>query len=102
MESFAKNGRRTRIWPILILWAAFAAGLLVQTISPQLKVKNNKFVIPAALMSGTSEIRPDELIVQERTMQAISGILTLGSALGLAFHYRQVLFVRNMLKGEQK
>jgi hypothetical protein len=84
----------------VLLWVALFTGLLVQAFAPQLKIQNNKFIIPPALLSGANEVRPDEIITRERRMQALSGILTLGSALSLGFYYRRVLFPKSKLKGE--
>jgi hypothetical protein len=74
--------------------------LLVQAFAPHLKIQDNKFVIPPSLLSGVKEVRPDEIVARERRMQALSGILTLGSGLGLGFYYRQALFPRATLKGD--
>jgi hypothetical protein len=95
-----KSNRNRRAWWAVLLWVALAAGLLVQAFAPQLKIQNNKFIIPSALLSGANEVRPDEIITRERRMQALSGILTLGSALCLGFYYRRVLFPKSKLKGE--
>jgi hypothetical protein len=89
------NGRR--IWLGRLLWVAFAAGLLVQTVFPHLKIQNNKFVIPSAVLSGGNEVHPDEMVVRERRLQALSGMLTLGGAIGLGFYYRQALFPKDRL-----
>lgn len=93
MELLVDNKRNER--PVglgLLLWVAFAAGLLVQSFAPHLKIEDGKFVIPPALLSGTKEVRLDEIVVRERRMQALSSILVLGSGLGLGFYYRRVLF----------
>jgi len=101
MKPLVKNKRNgRRVWLGLLLWVALAAGLLVQAFAPHLKIQNNKFVIPPSLLSGGKEVRPDEMIARERRMQALSGILTLGSGLGLAFYYRHVLFPKSASKGE--
>ena len=84
----------------MLLWVALFTGLLVQAFAPQLKIQYNKFIIPSALLSGVNEVRPDEIITRERRMQALSGILTLGSAFCLGFYYRRVLFPKSKLKGE--
>jgi len=93
MGLLAKNkpkGRRVRL--SLILWLTLATGLLVHAFAPNLKVRDNKFVLPSSLLSGKEEIHPDEIVTSERRMQALSAILTLGSAIGLSFYYRQMLF----------
>jgi len=74
----------------LLLWMAFAAGLLVQAFAPHLKIQNNHFIIPPSLLSRGKEVRPDEIVARERRMQILSGILILSSGLGLAFYYRRV------------
>lgn len=100
MELLARNKRNGRpVWVGLFLWVAFAAGLLVQAFAPHLKIQDNKFVIPPSLLSGAKEVRPDEIIARERRMQALSGILALGSGLGLGFYYRHVLFPKATSKG---
>jgi hypothetical protein len=101
VELPVKNKRNARrLWLGLLLWLGLVAGLLVQAFAPHLKVQNNKFVIPSSLLSGVKEVRPDEMVARERRMQALSGILTLGSGLGLGFYYRQALFPRATLKGD--
>src|SRR3982074_1798702 len=101
MELLVKNKRNgRRVWLGLLLWAGLVGGLLVQAFAPHLKIQNNEFVIPPSLLSGVKEVRPDEIVARERRMQALSGILTLGSGLGLGFYYRHVLFPKARLKGE--
>lgn len=78
----------------VILWAVLALGVLFQAFGPHLKIKNNKFVLPPSLGSSTHEIRPAELVTRERGLQIVSGVLTLGGALGLAVCYREALFGR--------
>jgi hypothetical protein len=100
MELLAENKRNgRRVWLGLLLWAGFAAGLLVQAFAPHLKIQDNKFVVPPALQSAAKEVRLEEIVVRERRMQALSGILTLGSGLGLGFYYRHVLFPKAVSKG---
>lgn len=100
MEFPVKAQRKgERVWLSLLLWVAFAAGLVVQGFAPHLKIQDHKFVIPSSLLSGDKDVRPDEMVARERTMQAVSGILTLGSALGLGFYYRRVLFPRANSRG---
>jgi NhaP-type Na+/H+ or K+/H+ antiporter len=76
----------------VLLWAVFVVGVLLQAFSSHLKIKNNRFVLPPSLLSSSAEIRTDEIIARERRLQWISGVLTLGSALGLAACHRRVLF----------
>jgi hypothetical protein len=101
MELQSKNKRNgARVWLGLLLWIGFAAGLLLQALGSHLKIYDNKFVIPPSLLSGQREVRPDEIVACERRMQALSGILTLGSGLGLGFYYRQTLFQKATSKGD--
>lgn len=101
MELPVKNKRTARrVWLGLLLWTGLAAGPLVQAFGPHLKIQNNQFVIPPSLLSGEKEVRPDEIVARERKMQALSGLLTLGSGLGLGFYYRQTLFQKATSKGD--
>ena len=91
MELPVKNKRNARrVWLGLLLWTGLVAGLFVQVFGPHLKVQNSKFVFPPSVLSGINEVRPDQMVARERRIQLLSGVLTLGSALGLAFHYRRV------------
>jgi hypothetical protein len=93
MELLVNNQRKARrVWLGLLLWIGLATGLLPQAFGPHLKIQNNKFVIPPSLLSGSKEVHPDEIVARERRMQALSGILALGSGLGLGFYYRRALF----------
>jgi len=62
-------------------------GLAVQAFAPRLKIANNAFIIPPALISEGQVVLPAELIEKERRLQLLSGLLTVGGALGLAFYY---------------
>lgn len=77
----------------LCLWTLFAAGLLVEMAAPRLKIENRTFVMPPISGAQAASLRPDVLVRRDRWMQAVSGILTLGSALGLGVYYRQNLVV---------
>lgn len=90
MNMNQNQNRRRYLW-LALLWAIFVAGLLVQAFAPRLKIKDNAFVMPPSLMSEGKDIRPAEIIARARGMQLLSAFLTLGGALGLAFHYRHVL-----------
>jgi hypothetical protein len=79
------------------LWAVFAAGLLVEMAAPRLKIENNAFVMPPISNAQAGVLRPDVLVRRERWMQAVSGVLSIGGALGLGFYYRRTL--RAALKG---
>ncbi len=84
------KGSRRRRWIAVLLWAIFGAGLLVQAFAPRLKIRNGAFVMPTSRISEGKDIRPDEIVTRERRMQLLSGILTVGGALGLALFYRHV------------
>jgi len=86
------HGQRHR-WMAVLFWTMFGAGLLVQGFAPHLKIERNAFVIPPSLIAEGQEIHPAEIVARERRMQWISGILTVGGAIGLAFYYRHS-FVR--------
>ena len=85
--------RGNRRWRSLALlcWLVFAAGLLVQLLSPHLKISNGAFVIPPKMAAGRNAIRPDEIVGGQRRMQLLSVLLTVSGAFGLAFLYRDVL-----------
>ena len=82
---------RRRLIPVL-LWTIFASGLLVQAFAPRLEIENDAFVIPPSLISEGKAVDPAQIIARERRLQALSAVLTLGGALGLAYYYRRVLF----------
>jgi hypothetical protein len=65
--------------------------LLLQVFASRLSVSGNAFVVPPELIAEGKEFRPAELIARERTVRAISALLALSSALGLALHYRDSL-----------
>jgi hypothetical protein len=75
----------------LLCWLVFAAGLLVQLLSPHLKVSNGAFVIPPKMAAGRNAIRLDEIVARQRRMQLLSILLTVSGAFGLAFLYRDIL-----------
>jgi hypothetical protein len=86
--------RSRRVWVSVIMWVIFAAGLLVQAFAPHLTIKNKAFVIPPSLISEGNDIRPAEIVSRARRMQLLSGVLTLGGAVGLALCYSKVLLGR--------
>jgi len=90
----AGNRLHRRRWLALLCWLVFAAGLLVQLLSPRLKISNRAFVIPPKMAAGTNPIRLEEIVGGQRRMQVLSALLTLSGALGLAFVYRDVLMRR--------
>lgn len=83
------KSRSTRL--AVCLWTIFALGLLVEMAAPRLKIENNVFVMPPINNAGAAILRPDALVRRERWMQAASGILTVGGALGLGAYYRRTL-----------
>jgi hypothetical protein len=85
-----RGNRRLRTLALLC-WLVFAAGLLVQLLSPHLKVANGAFVIPPKMAAGRNAIRVDEIVGGQRRMQLLSVLLTGSGALGLAFLYRDIL-----------
>jgi hypothetical protein len=85
------HGNRRRRSLALLCWLVFAAGLLVQLLSPHLKVANGAFVIPPKMAAGKNPIRLDEIVGGQRRLQLISVLLTVSGALGLAFVYRDIL-----------
>lgn len=98
MTTQSKRGRHG--WLAVLLWMVFGAGLLVQASAPRLRIKNNTFVIPPSLVTEGKDIHPAELIARARRMQLLSGVLTLGGAVGLAFYYRRVLVRPRSLRRE--
>src|SRR5947208_1692775 len=85
------HGNRRRRSLAILCWLVFAAGLLVQLLSPHLKISNGAFVIPPEMAAGRNAIRPDEIVDRQRRMQLLSLLLTVSGALGLAFLYRDIL-----------
>ena len=75
-----------------LLWGIFGLGLLVQALAPRLRIENGVFILSPSLVSREGELDPAEIVQRERRMQLLSGALTLGGALGLAFYYRRALF----------
>ena len=85
------HGNRRRRSLALLCWLVFAAGLLVQLLSPHLKISNGAFVIPPEMSAGRNAIRLDEIVGRQRRMQLLSILLTVSGAFGLAFLYRDIL-----------
>ena len=69
-----------------LLWACFAAGLLVHGFAPNLKIERNRFIVPHEAVSGS--VTPRDVVERERRMRLLSAVLVAGAALGLAFCYR--------------
>jgi hypothetical protein len=84
------RGNRRRRTLALVCWFLFAAGLLVQLVSPRLKISNRAFVIPPQMAAG-NPIRLEQIVSAQRRMQLLSALLTLSGAVGLAFLYRETL-----------
>ena len=91
MGGMSVHGNRRRRSLAFICWLVFAVGLLVQLLSPHLKVSNGAFVIPPKMAAGRNAIRLDEIVARQRRMQLLSILLTVSGALGLAFLYRDIL-----------
>lgn len=85
------NTSHRRVWLVILFWALFGTGVLIQVFAPRLKIERNAFVIPPSMVVGGKELRPNELVSRERYMQAISAVLTTSGALGLAVQYRRAL-----------
>lgn len=85
------NPSRRRTVLVVIFWALFGAGILVQVFAPRLKIERNAFVIPPSMVAGSKELHPSELVGRERRMQVVSAVLTFSGALGLAVLYRRTL-----------
>src|SRR5438045_7634135 len=88
------HGNRRRRSLALLFWLVFAARLLVQLLSPHLKISNGAFVIPPKMAAGKSAIRLDEIVGGQRRMQFVSLLLTISGAVGLAFLYHDILIRR--------
>ncbi len=58
-----------------------------ETVPAPEKPENTTFHISPALVSEGQVVQPAELIKKDRRLQLLSGLLTGGGALGLAFHY---------------
>ena len=82
--------RWRRIVPVF-LWMVFIAGLSIQVFGPRLKIENHAFIMRPSLTSQNGDINPGAIVDREREVQWTSGILTLGSAISLAFWYRRRL-----------
>ena len=91
MGGVSVHGNRRRRSLALICWLVFGVGLLVQLLSPHLKVSNGAFVISPKMAAGRNAIRLDEIVARQRRMQLLSVLLTVSGALGLAFLYRDIL-----------
>jgi hypothetical protein len=85
-----RGNRRGRSLAILC-WLLFAAGLLVQLVSPRLKIANRAFVIPPQMAAEKNPIRLEEIVGGQRRTQVLSALLTLSGAVGLALLYRETL-----------
>jgi hypothetical protein len=88
------KGNRRHVLLGVLLWLIFGAGLLIQAFAPRLKITDNAFVIPPALLSEGNEVQIAEIIRKQRRMQGLSAVLTVSGALGLAFYYYRHVLVR--------
>jgi NhaP-type Na+/H+ or K+/H+ antiporter len=93
------KSKRRRLLLGVLFWVLFGAGLLLQALAPRLKIQDNAFVIPPALVSEGNEIRLEEIITKQRRMQWLSGVLTVSGAVGLAFYYYRHLLARQDQRG---
>jgi len=82
------------------LWIVFSLGLALQAFSSHLEIAHNAFVIPPSLTASRVGLNPSEVVSRERRLQALSGLLVLGGAIGLAIHYRHVLRESFMGRGK--
>jgi hypothetical protein len=81
-------------WLAALLWMIFASGLVVQALAPRLKIEHHAFVVPPSMVSAGKPVDLAQLVAREKRMQLISGLLTLGGALGLGYYYRDKLLRR--------
>jgi hypothetical protein len=75
----------------VLLWLVFCLGILLQAFSSHLEIKHNAFVMPPVKANSGVAMNPSEVVGRERRVQALSGLLVLGGALGLAVRYRRSL-----------
>jgi hypothetical protein len=76
--SIRRNSWRSQVRPML-LWMLFATGLVIESLSPRLKIDHRAFVMPETLTATSAE----------RKMQTAAGLLILGSSLGLGLFYQR-------------
>ena len=86
--SIRRNDWRLQMRPVL-LWLLFATGLVIESLSPRLKIDHRAFVMPETLTATSAAIHPDAIVDRERKMQTAAGLLILGSSLGLALFYQR-------------
>lgn len=75
----------------MFLWIAFGLGILLQAFSSHLEISNNAFVMSPAWVKTHADLDPIGVVNRERKLQALSGLLVLGGAIGLAVFYRRAL-----------
>jgi hypothetical protein len=90
----SKGRAQRKVWVAALFWIVFASGVAVQAYAPRLKIEHHAFVVPPAMVSGGKPVDLEELVAREKRMQLISGLLTLGGAVGLGYYYRDNLFRR--------
>jgi hypothetical protein len=81
---------RKRSWLPALLWACFAAGLLVQGLAPHLKTENRRFQVPAP-NSTNVVFNPKPIVERERSMNMLAALLTVSATAGLALQYKKQL-----------
>ena len=69
------------------LWACLAAGFFLQGFAPNLKVKQNAFVMPTPT-AGSPSVSPKELVERDKTMKVLSALFTFTATVGLVMRYR--------------
>ncbi len=72
-------------WRRLFFWALFTLGVLLQLFAPRLRIEHDQFVLSSP--PANTAVAPAEIVMKERRVQLLSGILTVGGAVGLAFCY---------------
>ena len=90
----SKSRVQRKVWVAALFWMIFASGVAVEAFAPRLKIEHHAFVVPPSVVSGGKAVDLEELVAREKRMQLISGLLTLGGAVGLGYYYRDNLFRR--------
>lgn len=87
----AVRSRANGDWPGAALWLILATGLLIQGLSPHLQQASNGFVVPFSLFAHYKKLDPTTLEARDRRMQILAAVITAFGAVGLAYHYRNLL-----------
>lgn len=90
VAGFTNKSSRKAATVGVILWSIFGVGLLIRGVAPNLETNGSTFKMSAVPMNQA--IQPKKLVEQERRMQFLAALLTIGSTLGLAVFYRTALF----------